>query len=141
MTDVPDELVCVGVIARARGVSGEVEVKPLGANAARLTAGLTVFLEKDEGAGPRPFRVTGLRKLNDRLGLTLDGVTTPEAAKRLAGKIRHGVIRLADHPKSGRVVPEFPERDYREIIITPYRIVYKIIDHLYISSCVFVFMS
>ena len=84
MTDIPDELVCVGVIVRARGVSGELEVKPLGGNAERLTTGQTVFLEKSEGDRSRPFRVTGLRKLNDRLGLTLDGVTTLEAAKRLA---------------------------------------------------------
>jgi 16S rRNA processing protein RimM len=84
VTDIPAELVCVGVIVRARGVSGELEVKPLGGNAERLETGVTVFLERKEGDVPRPFRVTGLRKLNDRLGLTLDGVTTPEAAKRLA---------------------------------------------------------
>jgi len=83
VTNIPDELVCVGVIARARGVLGELEVKPLGESAERLETGATVFLEKKEGDRPRPFRVAGVRKLNNRLGLTLDGVTTPEAAKRL----------------------------------------------------------
>ena len=48
----------------------------------------------------------------------------PAAAKRLAEKIRDGVLRLADHPQSGRVVPELSGLDYREVIISPYRIVY-----------------
>jgi addiction module RelE/StbE family toxin len=48
----------------------------------------------------------------------------PAAAKRLAEKIRNGVLRLADHPSSGRVVPELSGLDYREVIIAPYRIVY-----------------
>ncbi|MCP3960157.1 MAG: type II toxin-antitoxin system RelE/ParE family toxin [bacterium] len=47
----------------------------------------------------------------------------PEAAKRLAGKIRDAVLRLRDHPHSGRPVPEVPDGRYREVIVTPYRIV------------------
>ena len=50
----------------------------------------------------------------------------PAAAKRLAEKIRNGVLRLADHPLSGRVVPELSGLDYREVIIAPYRIVYAV---------------
>ena len=34
--------------------------------------------------------------------------------------------RLEDHPLSGRVIPEFPELPYREIIIAPYRFFYRI---------------
>lgn len=86
MSEIPDELVCVGVIVRARGVSGELEIKPLGENASRLTAGQTVLLEKSEGDPPRLFRISDLRELNDRVGLTLEGVTTPESAKRLVGQ-------------------------------------------------------
>ncbi len=48
----------------------------------------------------------------------------PSAAKRLATRIRDGVLRLADHPLSGRVVPELAGLNYREVIISPYRIVY-----------------
>ncbi|MBW2701934.1 MAG: type II toxin-antitoxin system RelE/ParE family toxin [Deltaproteobacteria bacterium] len=48
----------------------------------------------------------------------------PSAAKGLADKIRKGVLRLADHPLSGRIVPELAGLDYREVIISPYRIVY-----------------
>lgn len=47
----------------------------------------------------------------------------PAAAKRLAEKIRKGVLRLADHPLSGRVVPELPGLNYREVIVAPCRIV------------------
>ena len=50
----------------------------------------------------------------------------PIAAKRLARKIRDGVLRLAEHSLSGRVVPEFYGLGYREVITAPYRIVYKI---------------
>lgn len=50
----------------------------------------------------------------------------PIAAKRLAEKIRNGVLRLADHPLSGRVVPELSGLDYREVIVAPYRIVYAV---------------
>jgi addiction module RelE/StbE family toxin len=50
----------------------------------------------------------------------------PTAAKRLAEKIRNGVLRLADHPLSGRVVPELSGLDYREVIVAPYRIVYAV---------------
>ena len=34
--------------------------------------------------------------------------------------------RLEDFPESGRVIPEFPELPYREVIISPYRFFYKI---------------
>ncbi|MCP4578393.1 MAG: type II toxin-antitoxin system RelE/ParE family toxin [Deltaproteobacteria bacterium] len=38
--------------------------------------------------------------------------------------------RLEDFPESGRVIPEFPELSYREVIISPYRFFYKIKDHM-----------
>jgi len=50
----------------------------------------------------------------------------PAAAKKLAEKIRNGVLRLEDHPLSGRVVPELSGLDYREVIVAPYRIVYAV---------------
>ncbi|MCD6585951.1 MAG: type II toxin-antitoxin system RelE/ParE family toxin [Desulfobacteraceae bacterium] len=34
--------------------------------------------------------------------------------------------RLEDFPESGRIIPEFPELPYREVIIPPYRFFYKI---------------
>ena len=50
----------------------------------------------------------------------------PKAAKRLANKIRDAVLRLQAHPHSGRLVPEFPGGGYREVIVTPYRVVYEL---------------
>jgi addiction module RelE/StbE family toxin len=50
----------------------------------------------------------------------------PEAAKRLAGRIRERVALLAVHPGSGRIVPELEPLGYREVIVAPYRIVYEV---------------
>lgn len=85
MTEAPMELVCIGRVAKARGLTGEIEVEPLGGAALDLTEELTVFLEKVEGEEPWPRRVVGLRHLGRRVGLTLEGVDTPETATRLVG--------------------------------------------------------
>ena len=50
----------------------------------------------------------------------------PTAARSLANKIRQAVLRLAELPESGTPVPELSNLGYREVIVTPYRIVY---DH------------
>ncbi len=50
----------------------------------------------------------------------------PSAAKRLAKKISQGVLDLAVHPHLGREVPEFPGSGYREVIVSPYRIIYEL---------------
>jgi len=41
---------------------------------------------------------------------------------------RAGTIlqRLVKFPESGRVVPEFPELPYRELIVPPYRFFYRV---------------
>jgi len=49
----------------------------------------------------------------------------PDAGKRLAGEIIIQIERLADHPLSGRIVPEFNVEHLREIIHPPFRIVYR----------------
>ena len=36
--------------------------------------------------------------------------------------------RLEDLPESGRLIPEFPELPFREVIVSPYRFFYKIKD-------------
>jgi toxin ParE1/3/4 len=35
-------------------------------------------------------------------------------------------LELEDFPESGRIIPEFPELPFREVIISPYRFFYKI---------------
>lgn len=50
----------------------------------------------------------------------------PQAARVLADKIRRRLGLLQKHPFSGRMVPEFEKEQYREVIVTPYRIVYMV---------------
>ena len=52
----------------------------------------------------------------------------PNAAAMLAQRLLKSVERLRQHPLSGRVVPEFSSRSYREVIVPPYRIVYIVED-------------
>ncbi|MBI4847111.1 MAG: type II toxin-antitoxin system RelE/ParE family toxin [Nitrospirae bacterium] len=48
-----------------------------------------------------------------------------EAGNRLTGELISKIERLADHPLSGRIVPEFNVEHLREIIHPPFRIVYR----------------
>ena len=50
----------------------------------------------------------------------------PEVGERLLGEIFSAVERLADFPRSGRIVPEFGIAHLREIIHPPFRIVYRV---------------
>jgi len=50
----------------------------------------------------------------------------PSAAIRFRDRTETVLRRLEDFPESGRVVPEFPELAYREVIISPYRFFYRI---------------
>jgi len=49
-------------------------------------------------------------------------------AGMMVRRIRTAVLRLGDFPKRGRVVPEFPEGPYRELLVGPYRVVYRHVD-------------
>jgi len=51
---------------------------------------------------------------------------SPLAAKRFVKSLFQSVERLADFPKSGRIVPEFGDPAIREVIRRPCRIVYRI---------------
>ncbi len=48
------------------------------------------------------------------------------AAKRLLQKVFSSVERLEQFPKSGRMPPELKKSRYREIIVNPCRIFYRI---------------
>jgi toxin ParE1/3/4 len=52
----------------------------------------------------------------------------PEVGERFVREIVDAVLRLADFPESGRVVPEFDLPRLREIIHVPFRIVYQLDD-------------
>ena len=48
-----------------------------------------------------------------------------DAALRLRERTEKALKRLERFPKSGRVVPEFPDLPYREVIVAPYRFFYR----------------
>jgi toxin ParE1/3/4 len=50
----------------------------------------------------------------------------PRAAANFRKRAEAVLRRLEDFPNSGRVIPEFPELSYREVIITPYRFFYRV---------------
>jgi toxin ParE1/3/4 len=50
----------------------------------------------------------------------------PDAARRLATEILNRVEALASFPASGRVVPEIGIEAYREIVVRPYRVIYRV---------------
>lgn len=52
-----------------------------------------------------------------------DSVKTAEKERQ---KILKGVGRLETFPQSGRVVPEFSDPTFREVIVKPIRIMYRL---------------
>jgi toxin ParE1/3/4 len=50
----------------------------------------------------------------------------PRAAARFRQRAEQALRRLEHFPESGRVVPEFPDLPYREVIVPPYRFFYRI---------------
>ena len=53
--------------------------------------------------------------------------TSVEYADRMVDRITRRSEQIAQYPLSGRVVPEFGQREVREIIERPYRIIYHIL--------------
>ena len=49
----------------------------------------------------------------------------PEVGLRLTRRILERIEHLADHPRMGRMVPEFGQEALRELIYPPFRIVYR----------------
>jgi toxin ParE1/3/4 len=50
---------------------------------------------------------------------------SPAAAKAMARRIRTDADRLTQHPEMGRVVPEYADPNIRELIVSPYRLIYR----------------
>ncbi len=50
----------------------------------------------------------------------------PQAAAKFRERAETVLRRLEGFPESGRLVPEFPELPYREVVITPYRFFYRV---------------
>jgi toxin ParE1/3/4 len=52
----------------------------------------------------------------------------PVAARNMRGGAAASLSRLADYPESGRVLPEFPDLAFREVIVPPYRFFCRVKD-------------
>ncbi len=50
----------------------------------------------------------------------------PPAARRFKQRAETVLRRLERFPASGRVLPEFPDLPYREVIVAPYRFFYRV---------------
>jgi toxin ParE1/3/4 len=53
----------------------------------------------------------------------------PKAAIDFRKKAEKSLSRLIKLPESGRILPEFPDLPFREVIVRPYRFFYKIKDN------------
>jgi plasmid stabilization system protein ParE len=54
----------------------------------------------------------------------------PSAAVSFRHQAEKTLLRLADHPESGRTLPEFPDSYYREVIVPPYRFFYRVKENV-----------
>jgi len=51
---------------------------------------------------------------------------SPRSADALAVRITRAIMSLSEYPRLGRVVPERGQHDIREIIVRPYRVVFRL---------------
>ena len=49
----------------------------------------------------------------------------PQAAVRFRKKAERVLRRLSRFPESGRLIPDFPDLPFRELIVSPYRFFYR----------------
>jgi addiction module RelE/StbE family toxin len=70
------------------------------------------------------FALTAVTDLED-IQAYYNCESVPDVGNRLISEIIKQIERLADHPLSGRIVPEFRVEHLREIIHPPFRIVYR----------------
>ena len=61
---------------------------------------------------------------------------SPQAAEAFRERLLRATDRLARFPESGRRVPEYPSREYREIIVDSYRVIYRSESDLVVIAAV-----
>ena len=76
----------------------------------------------------RVVRFTPQARAQFLAALAYIAADNPMAARELRVHAEASLSRLADYPESGRVLPEFPELPFREVIVTPYRFFYRVRD-------------
>lgn len=72
------------------------------------------------------FTPTGRRQFLE--GLAYIHRDNPTAAKEFRRKAEKALSRLKEFPESGRLVPEFSDLPFRELIARPYRFFYRVKD-------------
>ncbi len=72
------------------------------------------------------FTPTGRRQFLEAIAYILRD--KPSAALSFRKKTEKSLSRLKRYPQSGRIIPEFPDLPFREVIVKPYRFFYKIKD-------------
>jgi len=50
---------------------------------------------------------------------------SPSAAAAMVRRLRAEAARLSRYPQIGRIVPEYDDVTVREIIVSPYRLIYR----------------
>jgi len=50
----------------------------------------------------------------------------PAAASDFRDKAEKSLTRLKKFPESGRLLPEFPDLPFREVVVPPYRFFYRV---------------
>jgi len=60
----------------------------------------------------------------------------PQAAIRFRKRAERALRRLTRYPESGRLIPEFPDLPFREVIVPPYRFFYRREDRtIWVVAC------
>jgi toxin ParE1/3/4 len=72
------------------------------------------------------IRFTDSARTQFLAGLAYIHEDRPSAAVRVRKRAELALRRLAQFPESGRVIPEFPELPYREVLVPPFRFFYLV---------------
>jgi toxin ParE1/3/4 len=70
------------------------------------------------------WSITALQELS-AIRQYLSQHASPESATRKTQEIVSATRRLREFPDSGRIVPEYERTDLREVIVSPYRVIYR----------------
>jgi len=70
------------------------------------------------------FTPTGRRQFLDAIAYIHRD--NPSAAAAFRQKAEKKLSRLKNFPESGRLLPEFPDLPFREVIVNPYRFFYRV---------------
>lgn len=72
------------------------------------------------------IRFTASARLQFLAALAYIQLDKPSAAARFRKRAETALRRLERFPASGRVLPEFPDLPFREVIVPPYRFFYRV---------------